>query len=123
MDNDQVHMLRHYRDYQESRTDPNADPEAVKALEAHYYQHIAQMTQKRLQQAIIEQAVQHAGEMMNNASVPGQPGGVIILPAGIFGSALEGKRAENRGPAPVKGNPIAQPPAVYPQHAEISHEE
>ncbi len=123
VDNDQVHMLRHYRDYQETKTDPNADPEAVRALESHYYQHIAQLQQKRLQQAIIEQAVAHAGQMMQNAAPPGQPGGVINLPAGIFGSALEGKRAENRGPAPVKGNPIAQPPGVFPSHQEIAHEQ
>jgi hypothetical protein len=123
VDNDRVHMTRHYRDYQESLTDPNADKAAVQALEAHYYQHIAQLQQKVLQQAIIEQAVQHAGEMIKNASPPGQPGGVLNFPAGIFNSALEGPRAANRGPRPVPGNPVAQQPGVFPGHPEIAHEQ
>jgi len=123
MDNDQVHMIRHWRDHQESLTDPNRDPVAQKALEVHYMQHIAQLQQKKLQQAIIEQAVQAAGQMIQNGTPQGQPGGVVNFPSGIFGSALEGKRAENRGPAPVKGNPGANPPAVYPSHAEVQHEQ
>lgn len=121
MDNDQVHLLRHYRDWQESQTDPNRDPEAVKELQAHYMQHIAQLQQKKLQQAIIEQAVAAAQQMQAGAQPPGQPGGVVNFPGGIFGSALEGKRAENRGPQPVKGNPTASPPIIFPGHPEDLH--
>lgn len=128
MDNDNVHMLRHYRDYQESRTDPNADPQAVKALEAHYLQHIAQLTQKKLQQSIIEMAVAHAGQMMQNASPPGQPGGVLSIPPEAFPSGLFGahggiaKRTSDTTTTPA-GNPTAKPPGIFPQHSEIAHEQ
>jgi hypothetical protein len=122
MDNDQVHMTRHYKDFQASTTDPDRDPEAVKELQAHYMQHIFQLQQKKLQQAIIEQAVSTVGQMMGQGQ-PGQPGGVVNFPAGIFGSALEGKKAENRGPSPVKGNPAGSGPSIYPGHPEIQHEQ
>ena len=123
MDNDQVHMLRHYRDYAESKTDPNADPEAVKALEAHYMQHIAQLQQKKLQQAIIEQAVQHAGDLMQNAAPPGQPGGVLAFPAGLFGAhAGIAKRAGDTTTTPA-GNPTAKAPGIFPAHAEVDHQQ
>ena len=120
-DNDQEHMLRHFRDWQESTTDPNRDPEAVHALEVHYQQHLAQLQQKKLQQAIIEQAVQHLAQIQAGETPPGQPGGVLNFPGGIFGSALEGKRAENRGPQPPKGNPLAYGPNLYPGHPENLH--
>ena len=123
VDNDRLHMDRHYRDWQESKTDPNADKDAVRALENHYYAHIAQAQQKALQQAIVEQAVAHAADMIKANSPPGQPGGVLNFPAGIFGSALEGPRAENRGPRSVPGNPAASEPGVFPAHPEISHEQ
>jgi hypothetical protein len=123
MDNDQVHMLRHYRDYQESQTDPNADPEAVQALEAHYMQHIAQLQQKKLQQAIIEQAVAHAGEMLNSAAPPGQPGGVMAFPMGLFGAhAGIAKRPSDTTTTPA-GNPAAKPPGIFPAHPEVEHQQ
>ena len=123
MDNDQLHMMRHWRDHQESLGDPNRDPVAQKALETHYLQHIAQLQQKKLQQAVIEQAVAHVGQMMQQAQPPGQPGGVVNFPSGIFGSALEGKRAENRGPQPPKGNPAATGPNLFSGHPEVMHEQ
>lgn len=123
MDNDQVHMIRHWRDHQEATNAPDRDQVAITALEAHYMQHIAQLQQKKLQQAIIEQAVAAAGQMLNAGAAPGQAGGVLNFPQGVFGSALEGKKAENRGPAPVKGNPTAHGPAIYPSHPEVAHEQ
>ena len=123
MDNDQVHMIRHYRDFQDSQTDPERDPQAVEALKAHYMQHIAQLQQKKLQQAIIEQAVAHIGQQLAAGQPAGQPGGVLNFPGGIFSSALEGKRAEDRGPHPVAGNPGASGPAVFPSHPEVMHEQ
>ena len=121
MDNDEVHMTRHFRDYQEERGDPDRDPEAMKELEQHYYQHIAQLQQKKLQQAIIEQAIAHVSQMQQQAGPPGQPGGVVNFPAGIFGSALEGKKAENRGPHSPPGNPAAAGPTIYSGHNEDLH--
>ena len=123
LDNDNDHMIRHHRDWLESQTDPHRDPVAVKALEVHYFQHIAQLQQKKLQQAIIEQAVAHVGQQLAAGGPTPQPGGVLNFPAGIFGSALEGKRAENRGPRPVAGNPAANGPVIYSGHNEVMHEQ
>lgn len=123
MDNDQAHMMRHWRDYQESRTDPNRDPVAMRALEAHYMQHIAQLQQKKLQQAIIEQAVQHAGQTIANGSPAGQPGGVLAFPDGLFGphaGIAKGKRDTTTTPA---GNPAATAPVLYSGHPEVEHEQ
>jgi hypothetical protein len=123
MDNDQVHMIRHWRDHQESQTDPNRDPQAVKALEVHYMQHIAQLQQKKLQQAIIEQAVAHVAQQMGAGQPAGQPGGVLNFPSGLFGNSLSGKRAEGRGPTEPKGNPAAAGPNIYSGHPEVLHEQ
>ena len=123
MDNDQVHMIRHWRDLQDSMTDPGRDPEAVEALKAHYMQHIAQLQQKKLQQAIIEQAVAHISAQMAAGQPAAQPGGVLNFPSGLFGPSLSGKRAENRGPTQPKGNPAAAGPVIYSGHPEVMHEQ
>jgi hypothetical protein len=124
MDNDQVHLLRHWKDYQATTTDPQADPEATRALEAHYMQHIAQLQQKKLQQAVIEQAVAHATQMMQNGQPPGQPGGVLAFPSGLFGAhGGIAKRPSDSTTIPA-GNPTAQPPGIYGVHGnEIQHEQ
>lgn len=102
MDNDQVHMIRHYRDWQESKTDPQRDPQAVKALEVHYANHMAQLQQKKLQQAMIEGAVQAA------AASGGDP---LKFAQGLFGNA----------PSQPPGNPQAQDPQLYSGHPENLH--
>lgn len=109
MDNDQVHMIRHYRDYQSAQQDPQGDPEAKKALMAHYLNHIAQLQQKKLQQALIEQAVQAAGQMMQG----GAGGKPLAFPAGLFGNA----------PQQPAGNPLASGPNLYSGHPEVLHEQ
>jgi hypothetical protein len=110
-DNDQEHLMRHWRDWQESQTDPNRDPVAVKALEQHYMQHIAQLQQKKLQQAIIEQAVAAATQMA--AGPPGQPGGVLQFPHGLWGNP----------PQQPPGNPLSTGPNLYSGHPEVLHEQ
>jgi hypothetical protein len=124
MDNDQVHMMRHWRDYQESQTDPNRDPVAVRALEQHYMQHIAQLQQKKLQQAIIEQAVAAAQRMAQNGAPAAQPGGVLAFPSGLFGAhGGVAKRPSDTTTIPT-GNPVARPPGIYGIHGEeIQHEQ
>ncbi len=123
MDNDQVHMTRHYRDYEESQTDPDRDPAAVEALKAHYMQHIAQLQQKKLQQAIIEHAVAAAGQMLGQGQPAAQPGGVLNFPTGLFGNSVSGPKAANRGPTEPAGNPEAKPASIYSGHPEVLHEE
>lgn len=107
MDNDQLHMIRHYRDFEDSQTDPNRDARSVEALKAHYLQHIAQLQQKKLQQAVIEQAIQAAGQM---AGAGGKP---LAFPQGLFGNA----------PQQPAGNPQAAGPNLYSGHPEVMHEQ
>ena len=106
MDNDQAHMIRHFRDYTASQNDPNRDPEAEKALHAHYLNHIAQLQQKKLQQAVIEQAVAAAGQM---AGAGGDP---LTFVKGLF---------ENTRVSQPAGNPQATGPNLYSGHNENLH--
>jgi hypothetical protein len=122
-DDDRVHISRHYSDWQKSTTDPNRDPEAVKALEAHYAAHISQLQSKVLQQAIVEHAVALAEQTMQSGKPPAQPGGVLAFPSGLWGphsGVAKGPRDTTTGPA---GNPTAQNPGVFPLHPEIQHEQ
>ncbi|HEY1494374.1 MAG TPA: hypothetical protein VGF49_07515, partial [Candidatus Solibacter sp.] len=99
------------------------DPEATQALEQHYMQHIAQLQQKKLQAAIIEQAVAAADQMMKNGQPPGQPGGVLAFPEGLFGphaGVEKGKRDTTTIPS---GNPASKPPGIYPAYPAIQHEQ
>jgi len=105
MDNDEVHMIRHYADYQRSQVDPNRDPDAVKALEAHYMQQMAQLQQKKLQQAVIQQMVQAAATSGGDAA------------QFLHGLWNTGPR---QGVAPP-GNPQATGPALYSGHPEDLH--
>lgn len=105
MDNDQVHMIRHYADYQRAQVDPNRDPDAMKALENHYMQQMAQLQQKKLQQAVIEKMVQAAG------ASGGDPAQFLH---GLFGTG------PRQGVAPP-GNPQATGPNLYSGHPEDLH--
>lgn len=98
MDNDQVHMIRHFRDWQESQADPNRDPEAERALHSHYLNHMAQLQQKKLQQAVIEQTMQAAAQ-----SSGGDP---LQFLHGLFGNP----------PTQPAGNPQATGPNIYSGH-------
>ena len=104
MDNDQVHMVRHYADYQRALVDPNRDPDAVTALKQHYMQHMAQLQSKKLQQAVIEKMVQAA------AQSGGDP---LQFAHGLFGSPP--------GPGMPPGNPQATGPNLYSGHPESLH--
>jgi hypothetical protein len=128
-DNDAQHLARHYSDWQNSKTDPNADPDAVRKLEVHYTQHIAQAQQKALQIAIVERAAQLATQMMQQGQPHPQPGGVLnfppeAFPGGMFGphaGVAKGARDTTTIPS---GNPVARPPGIYGVHGnEIVHEQ
>jgi hypothetical protein len=97
-DNDQLHLIRHMRDLQEAEKDQSGatnDPEAMKKLMLHYQDHIAQLQHKKLQQAIVEQAVQAVGQLAKS--------GALQFPNGLFGNA----------PQIPAGDPAAQGPAPY----------
>lgn len=108
MDNDQLHLIRHMQDLQraEKDTGPSADPDAVKKLMLHYRDHIAQLQQKKLQQAVVEQAVQAAQQLLG----AGKP---LAFPNGLFGNS----------PQEPAGNPQAQGPFLYSGHPEVMHEQ
>ena len=98
MDNDQVHMVRHWRDLLESKSDPNRDPDAEKALHNHYLNHQAQLMQKTLQQAVLERAMSAAAQ-----SSGGDP---VQFLHGLFGNP----------PSQPAGNPEATGPNIYSGH-------
>jgi hypothetical protein len=82
------------------------DPDSVKKMALHYHEHIQQLQQKRLQQAVVEQAVQ-AAQALAGAGKP------LAFPNGLFGNA----------PQEPAGNPAATGPAIYSGHAEDLHGE
>jgi hypothetical protein len=106
MDNDQVHLIRHHEDYMHAVQDPDANPRAIQALKDHYTAHIMQLQQKKLQQAIIEQALQAGAQLMGGAG-----GGPVSMPGGLFGGPV----------SQPPGNPAAHEPAIYSGHPENLH--
>ncbi len=110
-DNDELHLVRHYRDMQMAEQEsngPSADPDALKKLMLHYRDHIAQLQQKKLTQAVIEQAV--AGIRQQMAGAGG--GGPLQFPQGLFGNA----------PQLPAGNPAQAGPSIYPPNPGIEEQ-
>ncbi len=62
----------------------------------HYHQHIAQLQEKKLQQAVIEQAVQAVSQIAQQGAAAG--GGPGSLPGGTF------RRDQSDGPAQQPGS-------------------
>jgi hypothetical protein len=105
LDNDMLHLTRHMQDLKRAETNSEGatgDPDAIKKLILHYRDHIAQLQAKKLQQAVIEQAVKAA-----------QDAGVAKMPGGLFGGA----------PTMPAGNPDATGPFLYSGHPEVMHEQ
>lgn len=103
LDNDQLHLIRHHADHQRALENPDAKPDAIKALVAHYRAHIMQLQQKKLHQAIVEQAVA-AGMKLAEASG-------LDLSGGLFGGSI----------SQPPGNPAASDPEIYSGHPENLH--
>jgi hypothetical protein len=105
LDNDQLHLIRHMADMKKAEADPeHADPDALNKLVVHYHEQIAQLMQKRMQQALLESAAASAAKLM-------QPGGALTMPNGLFGNP----------PSQPPGNPMAQGPFLYSGHPENLH--
>jgi len=108
LDNDLLHLTRHMKDLKRAESDPSgatADPEAIQKLVLHYHDHILQLQQKKLQQAVVEQAVQAAGQLLGQ----GKP---LAFPGGLFGG-----QTVTQPP----GNPQAAGPFLYSGHDEGLH--
>lgn len=109
MDNDQLHLLRHMKDLKLAEVDQSGatgDPEAIRKLILHYHDHIVQLQQKKIQQAVIEQAAQAVSTLMKAGG-----GGPGALPAGLFGGPNQ--------PTQPPGNPQAQNPGLYPSEPQV----
>jgi hypothetical protein len=102
-DNDLLHMTRHMMDLKEAEADPeHADPDAMKKLAIHYREHLVQLQQKRMQQAVLEHAVSGAAQLMSQAAqMP-----ALQYAHGLFGNP----------PSQPEGNPQATGPFIYNGH-------
>jgi hypothetical protein len=106
MDNDQIHLIRHHEDYMHAIQDPDADKRSLQKLKDHYTAHIMQLQQKKLQQAVIEQALAAGAQLMGGGGA-----GPVSLPGGLFGGPV----------SQPPGNPAAHEPALYSGHPEELH--
>lgn len=61
MDNDQLHMLDHNKRLAEAQQDPKHDPDAYNAMVRHFREHMQQMRQKQLMQALTQKLVESLG--------------------------------------------------------------
>jgi hypothetical protein len=114
MDNDQIHLIRHYSDIQAAEMDKSGaikDPDSMKKMLLHYHDHILQLQQKKIMQAIVEQAVGAAKQIAGG-------GGPLALPHGLFGGG-GGPQKPGFQPTEPAGNPEAGGPDIYPQDAGI----
>ena len=101
MDNDELHMIRHMRDLQMAVEDDYGDKDAIATLKAHYVDHVHQLEQKKLVQALAQQMVQQAAQMGNNpAQMLGT--GMNALPPGIM--APPGGAPLPPDPVPMAGS-------------------
>jgi hypothetical protein len=112
-DNDQLHLIRHMRDIKATEADPQHEPDVLKKGIIHYHDHILQLQQKKIQQAVIEQAVRAIAQpgAGGGAAPMGGPGS---MPVGLFGGTQQTQPA---------GNPMAAGPSVYSGHPEVMHEQ
>jgi hypothetical protein len=118
MDNDQLHLIRHYKDIQAAEKDKSgviSDPDSVKKLLLHYHDHVMQLQQKKMMQAVAEQAVAAAQQLAG-------AGGPLALPHGLFGGG-GGPQKPGVQPTQPPGNPLAQGPNIYSGHPEVMHEQ
>lgn len=118
MDNDQLHLIRHMQDLKRAEVDPSgvAPPEAIQALIQHYHQHIMQLQQKKIQQAVVEQAVGAAAQLAGAA-------GPLAFPNGLFGKGAGRAKGKSDAVTQPAGNPQANSVQLYSGHPEVMHEQ
>jgi hypothetical protein len=107
MDNDELHMIRHMQDLQTATKDKYEDQDAIMRLKAHYIEHVHQLQEKKIVQAITQAAVQQASALGN------RPAAGLNLPTGLPPGVMMPPGAAPVGPAPM---PIAgsEAPAIKP---------
>jgi hypothetical protein len=93
-DNDELHAIRHFKDIKAAEADPEADKDALRKLVIHYVQTIEQLQQKKIVQALTEQAM---GAIAKLGAAGALPPGVQQAMATFPGLGMPG------------GNPQGQP--------------
>jgi hypothetical protein len=108
-------MIRHMKDLKKAEADPtHADPDAQKALAVHYKDHMLQLQQKKIQQAIVEMGIKAAQQLAAQGQAHGQALGgpqPLNMAAGLFGGPV----------TQPPGNPAASDPQLYSGHPEDLH--
>ena len=75
-DNDLLHMIRHMKDIKTAEADASsADPDALAQMLIHYRDHINQLQQKKMQQAVTQMAVEAAMKLVPGAGAPPEASG------------------------------------------------
>jgi hypothetical protein len=122
MDNDELHMIRHMKDLNSAQGSTNYnDKDAIDNLKMHYIQHVHQLQEKKIVQAITQAAVQQAAAMGRNPAgglnaPPGLPPGVMMPPGG--GPIPQGPMPMQGSAAPViKPHPFQGAPPPVPKAA------
>jgi hypothetical protein len=99
MDNDQLHLIRHYKDIQ-TAVEGKLDPDALKKLIIHYEAQMSQLQAKKVQAAMMQAALQALPQ-------GGGPGAGQPMPNGLFGGPLTIPPGDSQatGPFPFSGHP------------------
>jgi hypothetical protein len=116
MDNDELHMIRHMRDLETAQRDNYGDQEAITRLKAHYIDHIHQLEQKKLVQALAERMVQRAAELQHQVSGQLPPG--VLMPPGTGSIPATPMPLQGSIPSPISPAPFKSPGASAPAAGE-----
>jgi len=113
MDNDQLHLIRHYKDLKNAEEDTSGamgGRDVLIKMVIHYHDQMLQLQSKKLMQAAVEQVVKASAQIAANGGDPMQ------LAAGLFSG---GKQPVGQGGQPTQpaGNPQAANPTIYPADA------
>ncbi len=108
LDNDQLHLIRHRKDLVDAEQDPERDEDAFRKLTVHYMQHIEQLTQKQIVQALAEQATAAIRKL---GAAGGLPPAALQAYQQFPGVGMPG------------GNPQAQPAQPFSPVPEVVHEQ
>lgn len=84
MDNDELHLIRHMKDLKQLEAEEQKETDTYKKLVAHYVEHLNQLQQKKVVQAIAEQVAQRvaAGQLAPGGAAGG-PGPVLPASGGM----------------------------------------
>jgi hypothetical protein len=81
LDNDELHLMRHRRDLHNAEDDPKRNEDAYRKLILHYLEHVEQLQQKKIVQALAEQAVGAIAKLgVTGALPPGSQQAIAAFP-------------------------------------------